>query len=76
MISIRFPSIELCSYGVGLPGRNETLRLKPNCLDRRFQEILQQLGYDLNAEVKIYQPDSQTFDDTWTVEQREQGVSL
>ena len=70
MISTKFSSIELCNYGVKLPGRKEIRLVMPKCLDRRFQEELQRRGYDLDKEVKIFQPDPPPSDDTWTVEQR------
>jgi len=72
MISTQFPSLELSSYGVNLPGRNDTRLVMPKCLNRQGQEEFKRRGYDLDKEVSIFQPDPPPSppDDTLTVEQR------
>lgn len=72
MIRNKFPSLELCNYGVVLPGRDKERLFTPKSEPPEFQKRLQDLGYNLDKEVRIYQPDrySHEFDDTWTLEQR------
>jgi len=53
---------------LALPGVDAYL-VKPRYLDRRFQEILECSGFDLDREVKVYQPDPPPTGDFWMFEQ-------
>jgi hypothetical protein len=49
--------------------RENAYLVKPKCLDRRFQKILQDSGFDLDKQVKVYQPDPPPPGDFWMFEQ-------
>ncbi len=51
-----------------VPGENAYL-VKPRGLDRRFQEVLQRSGFNLDTEVKVYRPDPPPYGDFWMFEQ-------